>query len=134
MLVKTFLGGLVVIWAYAQNTIYATEITILQIFNDSCRVIAATSHQDGYTPLHFVDNEILDLLFLLGSQRRRFARSSKNAEEVCTIIQLVIDQAEDRFIVNRTIVLERGNQRDTKALKNIMHHKSNSKSGAKLQK
>ena len=122
MLIETFLRGFVIIRADAEDTINTSEITRLEFFDDSSRVVTATTHQDGHAPLYAIDNEILDFQFLFCRQRGSLTRRGKNTEEVCAIIQLIVKKTKDGLIIYSAVFFEGGDESDSQALENILYH------------
>ena len=121
MLVESLLGRFVVIRTHTENSIDALEVAVAQFFNDSSGVVAATSHQDGNPSSHLCHDTLLDGAFLLGSEARRFACSSQDAQEVGTIVELVFYQSFQCLEVDAAVGLERSDQSDAQSLKYVLN-------------
>ena len=100
MLVESFLRRFVVIGAYTQYAVNTLKITRLQLFYNSCGVIASTSHQDGYTTADQTHYCFLDALLLVCGQRGCLTRCSQNAEEISSVVELIFDQSDERLVVH----------------------------------
>ena len=90
--------------------------------DDVGSVVAAAAHEYGHTSAHLFYNEILYLLLFLTAQRRCLAGGGEDAKEVCAVVQLVVEQPHQGFVIYSAIGLEGSNEGDTQALENIVYH------------
>ena len=93
MLIESLLRRFVVVWAHTQHTVDTTEVTCLELLNDSGGVIAATSHKDGHAALDSGYYEFLDFLLLVLCEAWCLTCCGKDAEEVGTIVELIFHQS-----------------------------------------
>ena len=100
MLIESFLGRFVVIGTNAQNAVDSLEVARLQLLDDGCGIIAATTHEDGYATAYQTYDCFLDLLFFLRRQCWRLASRSQDAQEVSAVVELILDKTDKCLIVH----------------------------------
>ena len=73
------------------DRIVVADETGTVIYDDGSGIVAATTHQDGYTATDQIDDEVLDFQLFLCRQCWCLACCCQDTEEVGPVIQLVLD-------------------------------------------
>ena len=132
MPIKALLRRFIIIWAHTENTTYTQPIGFPNFFHDSPRIVASTTHQNRHSAFHSIDNKRLNGRLLIFGKTGGLSRSSENTEKVCAVVKLIVYDAFQRIIVNRSIARKRCNKGNTQAFKYIMCHKMSFFSPAKI--
>ena len=91
MLIKSLLRGFVVHGANRENAIYARPIYGSDFFQNTCRAIPTTSHQEWNATIYLSNDVFLNALALFATQARSFSSRAKNTEEIDTTTQMPIN-------------------------------------------
>ena len=122
VLIKSLLGGFVIVRTNAQNAIYATPVGRLDLFHHGSGVISTAIFQDAHPPLDNLLDEVGDLLLLGMGKARGLTGRRKDAEKVSAIAYLIFHKTLQRHIVYRTITIERSYEGYAQASENILCH------------
>ena len=121
VLVQALLRRLVVVRTDAQDAVDTLPVAGLHLLDDGPRVVAATVFEQGHAALHHALDDPGDLVFLAPRQAGRLARCGQDAQEVGTIVQLIVDESLQSLEIDAHVALERSDQRNSQSSENITH-------------
>ena len=110
VLVDTFLRRLIIIRYNDQEGIDTGHVVVLHALYHGLGAIATHAQQDRNSSAYTVDNGAFHLLLLFLAQRRSFGGCTQHTQEVRSVLQLIIHQAKQCFVIHATVFFERGNQ------------------------
>ena len=122
MLIESLLRRFVVVGTHAQHSVDATEVACLEFLDNGCGVVATTSHEDRHSPIDCRYHEVLDLLFLILGEAWSLTRCGEYAEEVGSVVKLILHQAHQRLVVNRPVLTEGGDEGYAQSFKYVTYH------------
>ena len=112
MLIEPFLRRFVVVRTDAQDATDAAPVGLFHLFDDGGGVVTATIFQDWHASFVHTFHHLRDLVLFLFRQTRGFCRCRENAQEVCTIVELISHQLFECGIIHFSLRSERSDEGD----------------------
>ena len=121
MLVDTFLRRLIIIRYDNEQCINTGHIVVLHTIYHSLGAVTAHTQQDRNTSIHAVNHGAFDFFLLFLAQCRSFSGCTQHAQEIRSILQLIIHQTKQSLVIHSTIFLERSNQCYPHSFQSCLH-------------
>ena len=115
----------VVVWCYYQQSVCTQFFCFLRQLNGISSVIAAGTCNDRYTFVYFFNGKSNDFTVFLMWHGSRFACSATSDDCVSAVLNLEFNQFFQFCIVDRTVLVHRGNNSNTGSGENLFFHGKN---------
>jgi hypothetical protein len=117
VLVKPFLGRLVVIGSYREDALGAQVLDFLRQFDDLGRVVPAGAGEHGNLALGLFESDLHHTQMFLARKSRTLSGSPARHQEVDSLVYLPPDEKPQDCLIEREVLLKRRNQRCTATCK-----------------
>ena len=121
VLIQTFLRGLVVVWTDTEDAVDTHPVGALDLLHNGTRIVAATIFKYWHAPVVHTDDYICYPVLLFLRQAWSLTRRRKDAQEVGTILYLVLDKTLQGFVVYLAVTSHWGDKGYAQPVKNIFH-------------